>query len=1077
MKTSRPGIFPALVFPYGVRFVFIVMCIFQALTGNAQVIIPKTASDTLPDASAALDIRYDNRGVLIPRMTYSQRIAIAAPANGLLVYQTDSVSATLVPGFYFNAGTSSSVKWVQLDPYYTTGVTAGIIGNTSGGFNVPYFTVNKQGRLSQAANRPLLITNTPSWSIKDSAILPGNDYLRAFGRAQGQINAIKSSIGSIHNPLSLGTANGLSLDVPNQVLSLGLASSSAAGALSAGDWTNFNTAFGWGDHTVSNVGAGTGQIYRDKTGSTINLKTLIAADGLSLSNNTSDITLTNSKPDQIVSLTGTGIVSIGGGYPDFTISATEVDGSTTNELQNLSYTSSSRSLGISSGSGVSLPLFSTTGSDAGLVPGSAGIGATYFLNGNGYWSIPPDNNTTYSPGYRLSLAGTTFHNADYWKNQDSLNVSDGLVLAANKKLSSITNNSANWNTAFGWGDHTVSNVGSGTGLVFRDKTGSNINLKTLLAGTAMLVTNNANDITIANTAPDQTVVINGGGINTVSGSYPNFTITGTEVDGSVTNEIQSLSYAAASRDLAISGSNSVTLPLFSTSSTNAGLIPGSSNVGSTYYLNGNGGWSVPPDNNNTYSAGYRMTLAGGTTFHNTSYWKNQDTLNVADGLVLATSKKLTSITNNSVNWNTAYGWGDHTVSNVGSGTGQVYRDKTGSNINLRTLLAGTGIYIANNANDITITNTSPDQTVTLSGGGIVTIGGFYPNYTITATEVDGSTSNELQDLSYTASTGAIGITSGSGITLPLFSTSSTSRGLVTGSNSLGSTYFLNGSGSWSVPNFISNQTSSQTANFNITSSSTTTATIANTNASGTALAITSSGTTAGKGVDVSNNCDAQPAGKFSNANSSGTGIIAVGNNVSAAPLLTTGAGGQFFGSTNGLYAYANGASSSYAGYFQSGTSSGYVYAYVCGKNASGTAYGLVTNGKLSYITDKLDGSKSVVFAQAAPEILLSDFGTGTLSSGTCHIDLDPDYSNNISVNSDHPIKVFIQLEGECNGVFVANKSKYGFDVIELHGGASNVSFSWSVVANRADLSDNKGIVYDKNVGVRFPKAPELNGLK
>lgn len=44
---------------------------------------------TDPDASAALDIVNDERGVLIPRMTTSQRIGINEPANSLLVFDTD----------------------------------------------------------------------------------------------------------------------------------------------------------------------------------------------------------------------------------------------------------------------------------------------------------------------------------------------------------------------------------------------------------------------------------------------------------------------------------------------------------------------------------------------------------------------------------------------------------------------------------------------------------------------------------------------------------------------------------------------------------------------------------------------------------------------------------------------------------------------------------------------------------------------------------------------------------------------------------------------------------------------------
>ena len=63
---------------------------------------------------------------------------------------------------------------------------------------------------------------------------------------------------------------------------------------------------------------------------------------------------------------------------------------------------------------------------------------------------------------------------------------------------------------------------------------------------------------ITNTAPDQVVGIAGAGINAVTGTYPNFTVTGTEVDGSVTNELQTLSVAG--NNLTISDGNTVTLP-------------------------------------------------------------------------------------------------------------------------------------------------------------------------------------------------------------------------------------------------------------------------------------------------------------------------------------------------------------------------------------------------------------------------------------------------------------------------------------------------------------------------------------
>lgn len=59
-----------------------------------------------PDASAALDVTSTTQGMLVPRMTASQRGLIASPATGLLVYQTDGTA-----GFYFYNGTA----WASLN--------------------------------------------------------------------------------------------------------------------------------------------------------------------------------------------------------------------------------------------------------------------------------------------------------------------------------------------------------------------------------------------------------------------------------------------------------------------------------------------------------------------------------------------------------------------------------------------------------------------------------------------------------------------------------------------------------------------------------------------------------------------------------------------------------------------------------------------------------------------------------------------------------------------------------------------------------------------------------------------------
>ena len=74
-----------------------ILAILVGFTMSAQVGI----GTTTPDASAALDITSTTEGLLMPRMTEAQRIAISTAATGLMVYQTDGTE-----GFYYYNGSS-----------------------------------------------------------------------------------------------------------------------------------------------------------------------------------------------------------------------------------------------------------------------------------------------------------------------------------------------------------------------------------------------------------------------------------------------------------------------------------------------------------------------------------------------------------------------------------------------------------------------------------------------------------------------------------------------------------------------------------------------------------------------------------------------------------------------------------------------------------------------------------------------------------------------------------------------------------------------------------------------------------
>lgn len=154
------------------QFVFCMAWVMATLQLNAQTGI----GTTTPDVSAKLDISSTTKGLLVPRMTATERGAIATPAKGLLIYQTDGDA-----GFYVNTGTSSSKVWTRVNMDWTrTGndlsYTAGNVsttGNLTGGnastSTISGFAANvgtiSEGRNLTAADNGKIIQSTSASAI------------------------------------------------------------------------------------------------------------------------------------------------------------------------------------------------------------------------------------------------------------------------------------------------------------------------------------------------------------------------------------------------------------------------------------------------------------------------------------------------------------------------------------------------------------------------------------------------------------------------------------------------------------------------------------------------------------------------------------------------------------------------------------------------------------------------------------------------------------------------------------------------------------------------------------------------
>ena len=127
-----------------------------------------------PHASAALEIQDTSKGILIPRMTMSKRTAIQSPAEGLMVYQTDSLK-----GFWFY----QSNKWNRIS--YSDQNKPHYIGEYFGGgiiFHLNYDSNGIQHGLIVSLNN---LSNGIVWGCEDST-------LNNLSRWDGQTNTLET---------------------------------------------------------------------------------------------------------------------------------------------------------------------------------------------------------------------------------------------------------------------------------------------------------------------------------------------------------------------------------------------------------------------------------------------------------------------------------------------------------------------------------------------------------------------------------------------------------------------------------------------------------------------------------------------------------------------------------------------------------------------------------------------------------------------------------------------------------------------------------------------------------------------
>lgn len=289
---------------------------------------------------------------------------------------------------------------------------------------------------------------------------------------------------------------------------------------------------------------------------------------------------------------------------------------------------------------------------------------------------------------KANVTGTLVGYTTLAQNALKVNISDTATMLSNyRRKTTLIENADLRNSAI-----TIN--GSSTSL------GGSISVGTVTsvaasAGTGISVSGSpitsSGTITITNTAPDQTVALTAGtGIN-VSGTYPNFTITNSSPSSGGT--VTSVATSA---------------PITGGTITSTGTIGITQSTTSTDGYLSSTDWNTFNNKASTASVALKVNISDTAT-------------------MLSNYRRKTTLIENADLRNSAI-----TINGSSTALGGSISVGTVTSVSAS---AGTGISVTGSpitsSGTLTITNTAPDQTVTLTAGSGISVTGTYPNFTVT----------------------------------------------------------------------------------------------------------------------------------------------------------------------------------------------------------------------------------------------------------------------------------------------------------------------------------------------------------
>lgn len=186
------------------------------------------------------------------------------------------------------------------------------------------------------------------------------------------------------------------------------------------------------------------------------------------------------------------------------------------------------------------------------------------------------------------------------------------------------------------------------------------------------------------------------------------------------------------------------------------------------------------------------------------------------------------------------------------------------------------------------------------------------------------------------------------------------------------------------------------------------------------------------------------------AAAAGAGVY--GNNTIASGNQRLGVLGGYNGAAYGFGVYGIG--------FGGGIMAGNNDAGVVGWRANNANYSgyfngnhTIANGTKSASVPTTKGNQ-LLYCAESPEVWFEDLGGGKLVNGQATIQLDALFLETVVIDDKHPMRVFIQMEGESQEVYVT-KTNTSFTVKERNNGNSNADFSYRIMAKRVHFQDHR----------------------